>query len=180
MLIIALVLLVIVSLFAITSMRNASSTEQVTGNVRTTELATQAAEIALRHCESSAVMITKAPTNTADPAYYSSTLVEANVLRATTAVAWRNTGTWDSSSKSVYILPTTVIGGSTTFKRPSECMVESLTGSTVTPTPGATATDAFQITARGFGPEVPALATAGTRVRPVGTEVWLQSTIEIK
>jgi type IV pilus assembly protein PilX len=175
----ALVLLIVMSLLAVTSMRNAGSAESVAGNVRTTELAAQAAEIALRHCESSAIMITKAPTLTTDPAYYSSTLVAANVLRATTAIAWQTIGTWDSASTSVYILPTTVVGGTSTFKRPPECMVESLNGVTA-PTFGASATDAFLITARGFGPEVPALVTAGTRIRPVGTEVWLQSTIEIK
>ena len=36
----------------------------------------------------------------------------------------------------------------------------------------------YLITARGFGPEV-AQANA-TRMRPTGTEVWLQSQIEIK
>ena len=50
-LIIALVMLVIISLLAVSSMRNSGSTEEVLGNVRTTELATQAAEIALRRCE---------------------------------------------------------------------------------------------------------------------------------
>jgi Tfp pilus assembly protein PilX len=178
-LIVALVLLIIMSLLAVTSMRNSGSAESVAGNVRTTELAMQAAEIALRHCESSAIMITKAPTNVADSTYYSTTFAATNVLRASTTVAWQNISTWDSASTSVYILPSSLVGGTSTFKRPPECMVESLTGATA-PTFGASATDAFLVTARGFGPEVPALATAGTRIRPVGTEVWLQSTIELK
>lgn len=179
-LVIALVLLVVMSLLAVTSMRNASSSESVAGNVRTTELATQAAEIALRHCESSAIMITKgSPTNVNDPAYYSTTLDSTKLLRAATAVAWQTIGTWDGASTSVYVLPSTVVGGSSTYKRPPECMVESLTGAAA-PTYSPTTKDAFLITARGFGPEVDALANAATRVRPVGTEVWLQSTIEIK
>ena len=51
MLIISLILLVVISLLTVTSMRNAASSESVAGNVRKTELATQAAEIALRFCE---------------------------------------------------------------------------------------------------------------------------------
>jgi type IV pilus assembly protein PilX len=175
----ALVLLIVMSLLAVTSMRNAGSAESVAGNVRTTELAMQAAETALRHCESSAIMITKAPTLTTDPAYYDTTMVSSTLLRGTTTVAWQTMATWDGTSTSVYVLPSSVVGGTSTFKRPPECMVESLNGVTA-PTYGATATDAFLVTARGFGPEVPALVTAGTRIRPVGTEIWLQSTIEIK
>jgi Tfp pilus assembly protein PilX len=178
-LVIALVLLVVMSLLAVTSMRNATSSESVAGNVRTTELATQAAEIALRHCESSAIMITKGSPASPNPANYTTTLDSTKLLRATTAVAWQTIGTWDGASTSVYVLPSAVVGGSTTYKRPPECMVESLNGATA-PTFSLTATDAFLITARGFGPEVDALANPATRVRPVGTEVWLQSTIEIK
>ena len=39
-------------------------------------------------------------------------------------------------------------------------------------------TSTYVITARGFGPEVPAVDAA--RSRPRGSEVWLQSTIEIQ
>lgn len=176
-LIIALILLVVISLLAITSLRNVGSTESVAGNVRTTELATQVAEIALRHCESSAIRITRqAGGDTTSPeANYATTIAEANILRATTSVQWQSTATWDSASASVFVLPATLVGNATTYKRPPECMIESLTGATTAPVGG---TDSFVITARGFGPEVPAL-TSSTRIRPVGTAVWLQSTIEI-
>lgn len=174
-LIIALILLVVISLLAVTSMRNAGSAESVAGNVRTTELATQAAEIALRHCESSALKITKLianPSDTSAEANYSTTLAESNVLRASTSVQWQNTATWDSASTATYVLPSSLVG-TATFKRPPECMVESLTGVTAVGTNAA-----FVITARGFGPEV--AAADGSRTRPQGTEVWLQSTIEIQ
>lgn len=175
-LIIALILLVVISLLAVTSMRNAGSAESVAGNVRTTELATQAAEIALRHCESSAIKITKLianPSDTSAEATYSTTLAESNVLRASTSVQWQSTATWDSTSTATYVLPTSLVGGTATYKRPPECMVESLTGTTPVSTSAA-----FVITARGFGPEV---STAdSSRTRPQGTEVWLQSTIEIQ
>ena len=172
-LVIALILLVIISLLAVTSLRNAASSESVSGNVRTTELATQAAEIALRHCESSAIRITKLianPLDTSAQATYPTTLVEANVLRASTAVQWQSTATWDSTSTATFVLPSSLVGGTATYQRPPECMVESLTGNTPTGPPAS-----FVITARGFGPEV-----AATTGRPAGTVVWLQSTIEIQ
>ena len=172
-LVIALILLVIISLLAVTSLRNAGSSESVAGNVRTTELATQAADIALRHCESSAIKITKLIANASDTsaqATYPTTLVEANVQRVTTADQWKSVSNWDSTTTAVFVLPSTLVGDTATYKRPPECMVESLTGVTPTGPPAS-----FVITARGFGPEV----AAGTG-RPAGTVVWLQSTIEIQ
>ena len=172
-LVIALILLVIISLLAVTSLRNAGSSESVAGNVRTTELATQAADIALRHCESSAIQITKRIANASDTsaqATYPTTLVEANVQRVTTADQWKSVSNWDSTTTAVFVLPSTLVGNTATYQRPPECMVESLTGVTPTGPPAS-----FVITARGFGPEV----AAGTG-RPAGTVVWLQSTIEIQ
>ena len=178
-LVIALILLVIISLLAVTSLRNAGSSESVAGNVRTTELATQAADIALRHCESSAIKITKLIANASDTsaqATYPTTLVEANVQRVTTAGVttadqWKSVSNCDSTTTTaVCVLPSTLVGNTATYQRPPECMVESLTGVTPTGPPAS-----FVITARGFGPEV----AAGTG-RPAGTVVWLQSTIEIQ
>ena len=172
-LVIALILLVIISLLAVTSLRNAGSSESVAGNVRTTELATQAADIALRHCESSAIKITKLIANDSDTsaqATYPTTLVEANVQRVTTADQWKSVSNWDSTTTAVFVLPSDLVGNTATYQRPPECMVESLTGVTPTGPPAS-----FVITARGFGPEV----AAGTG-RPAGTVVWLQSTIEIQ
>ena len=172
-LVIALILLVIISLLAVTSLRNAGSSESVAGNVRTTELATQAADIALRHCESSAIKITKLIANASDTsaqATYPTTLVEANVERVTTADQWKSVSNWDSTTTAVFVLPSDLVGNTATYQRPPECMVESLTGVTPTGPPAS-----FVITARGFGPEV-----AADPGRPAGTVVWLQSTIEIQ
>ena len=175
-LIIALILLVVISLMAITSMRNAGSAESVAGNVRTTELATQAAEIALRHCESSAIQLA---TNTAssETAFYSTDFPISSIAPISSAL-WQSTATWDSSSSNTatYVLATATfaVGGTTTYKRPPECMVELMSGSMPTGTASVTPS-AFVITARGFGPEV----AAGSG-RPQGSEVWLQSTIEIQ
>lgn len=175
-LIIALILLVVISLLAVTSMRSAASSENIASNVRTTELATQAAEIALRHCESSAIKVVKVlggDTTSAEATYSDQGLTSSQILWATTSVQWQSTATWDSTSTVTYVIPTSMVGGTSTYKRPPECMVESLTGTTPVST-GA----AFVITARGFGPEV--AAADSTRSRPQGTEIWLQSTIEIQ
>lgn len=175
-LIIALILLVVISLLAVSSMRSAGSSENIAGNVRTTELATQAAEIALRHCESSAIKVVKVlggDTTSAEATYNDQGLISAEILWASTSVQWQSTATWDSTSTATYVLPASMVGGTSTYQRPPECMVESLTGATPVSTNAA-----FIITARGFGPEVAAADNA--RTRPQGTEIWLQSTIEIQ
>ncbi len=186
MLIIALILLIVISLLAVTSMRSAASSESIANNVRTTELAMQAAEIALRHCESSAIKVVKlakVPPDTMSPeaTYNDQGLGTTQVLKAATATAWQTMATWDGTSTSTYVLPLTLVNGAgagllATYKRPPECMVESLTGAGAVPGTGA----AFLITARGFGPEVASLTDPATRVRPQGTEIWLQSTIEVQ
>jgi len=183
-LIIALILLVVISLLAITSLRNAGSSEAVAGNVRTTELATQAAEIALRHCESSAIQLAKNLPNS-DPAFYSTTFTIASISPIN-STPWQSTVTWDtatSASTVTYAVPLDMLNQSgmtmTTYQRQPECMVGLLGGSMPTGTASVTPS-AFIITARGFGPEVPAVIGNAQRIRPVGTEIWLQSTIEIK
>ena len=82
---------------------------------------------------------------------------------------------WDSTSTSAFVLPAALVNqpgmAYDTYKRPPECMVEQLPAVT-------TGTSTFYIiTARGFGPEV-AVADAA-RSRPVGSEIWLQSSIEL-
>lgn len=175
-LIVALILLVIISLLAINSMRGAGSAESIAGNVRTTELATQAAEIALRHCESSAIQLARNTANT-DATYYATNFPIGSIAPVNSA-QWQSTTTWDSSTANTatYVLPasTFVVGGTSTYKRPPECMVELLSGGM--PTGGGSVTpSAFVVTARGFGPDVS--SGAG---RPQGSEIWLQSTIEIQ
>lgn len=174
-LIIALILLVVISLLAVTSLRGAGSAESISGNVRTTELATQAAEIALRHCEAAAlktVRLLDGDTTSEAATYDDQGLDSTKILWAATATHWQSVGNWDTSTTAAFVLPATLVGGTTTFKRPPECLVESLTGATPTGTPAS-----FLITARGFGPEV---ATAdANRTRAIGTVVWLQSTIDI-
>jgi Tfp pilus assembly protein PilX len=174
-LIVAMIMLIVISILAVTSMRNSASTEALAGNVRTTELATQAAEIALRHCESSVVEIITVASGATSTGYVT-TLTAANILAAATPPRWQNLATWDSATSSTFVLPSALIGGTGTYKRPPECMIETLpvivSGSTA-----VSSTASFVITARGFGPEV---AADATRARPQGSEIWLQSHIELE
>jgi type IV pilus assembly protein PilX len=171
-LVIALLMLVVISLVASLSIRNATSSEAVSGSVRTTQLAMQAAEIALRYCERSVVDIANSTTT------FVTTFAAANIQPYSSTPQWTSTTLWDSTNTAVFVLPATSVnasGVSTTFARMPECIVETLPEANAA---GATtSTNTYVITARGFGPEVAAANAA--RTRPEGSEVWLQSTIVI-
>jgi Tfp pilus assembly protein PilX len=167
-LIIALVMLVVISLLTTLSIRSAVSTESVSGNVRTTELASQAAEIALRYCEDAVVT------------YQASGAGPLVPLTFQDPPRWKSTsGSWDVSPSDAFVVPLTAVNqatGNATYKRAPECLVERMP--VVTAAGVLSNTSTFVITARGFGPEVP-LANA-SRSRPQGSEVWMQSTIELQ
>lgn len=183
-LIVALIMLVVISLLATFSIRNATSTEAAAGNVRTTQLASQAAEIALRYCEDQLDQI-----KTASP---TATIAVANIITSTQTSAaltksgnsltkWdtaASTSNWNASNAiptSAYIIiPTTALGGTTTFQRSPECMIEAV--QVLNSANVVTTTSTYLITARGFGPEVGAVDA--NRSRPTGSEIWLQSTLE--
>lgn len=172
-LIIALVMLVVISLLTTLSIRSAISTESVSGNVRTTELASQAAEIALRYCEDAVVQL------------YSGTVTLAltpDILGYQPTPRWLSAANWDVNPTEAFVVPSEFVNqatGTATYKRQPECMVERMpVVITVAGVPTLSITSTYVITARGFGPEV-AIANAA-RSRPQGSEVWMQSTIELK
>jgi type IV pilus assembly protein PilX len=171
-LIIALIMLALLSMSAATSMHQAQSTESISGSTRNTELASQAAEIALRHCRASVMkrMAIKNDDTSSDIALYSTTFTDAHIS-SSNSTDWANViGKWDAPSNHVFVLPLSLMGNSTLYKRAPECMVES-----ELPTMGETML--FVITARGFGPEV--AAADAKRLRPIGTEVWLQTHLSL-
>ena len=177
-LIIAMILLVVISLLAVTSIRSAGSTASVAGNVRITELATQAAEIALLHCESSVLEVMTVASGS--PSGYITTFKSSNILPADTPPKWQDMTIWDSTATAAYVLPLSLVNqagmSDQTYQRPPECMVEPLPVMLA----GGTAVDtksSFLVTARGFGPEVE--KADANRSRPVGSEVWLQSNITV-
>jgi len=172
-LIVALIILVIISLLATFSIRNAVSTEAVSGNVRTTQLATQAAEAALRYCED----------GVAQGFGTTPSFVVSPILPSSTTPKWKDLANWDTSTSLtagtptyVITVPSTVVGGSVTFQRSPECMIERM--DVVSASGAVSTTSTFIITARGFGPDVAAVDS--TRKAPTGSEAWMQSTISFK
>lgn len=181
-LIMALIMLVIISMVAAMSARNATSSEGVNANLRQSQLANQAAETALRYCEGAVLDLlsgsTALPDFTSPPSSttvaFSAAYVKTYVAGTPSSVVPAN---WDSTTASnlILVLPANTVnhsGITSTFSRSPECMVAHLAPSTA-----PNYSKSFSVTARGFGPEVP--AADSTRSRPIGSEVWMQSTLEI-
>ena len=170
-LIMALIMLAVITMLASFNARNAASTEAIMGTVRTSGLAKHAAEAALRYCETAALQIASG----------TGTLASLPTVVAYSATpTWISTTIWDSTNTSVFVVPSptvNVAGVSVTYPRPPECIVERvpvvLSGSFT-----LSYSVSFVVTARGFGPEVPAADAA--RSRPRGSEAWMQSTIELE
>jgi Tfp pilus assembly protein PilX len=209
-LIIALIMLVVISMLAAISIRNATTTISVSGNVRTTELATQAAEIALQHCERSVLQILKVDAGGTDD--YATTFIDDNILFEAKPPDWQNTTMWDGTSSKAYLLPLSMVnqaGMAATYKRAPECMVERMIVARIV-VEAVPAVPAIPAIPAGPGgtlsavPAVPAVPTVPAKYkidpdslfritargfgpevengagRPVGSEVWLQSQIKIR
>lgn len=175
-LVVALIMLVIISLLATFSIRNATSTEAVAGNVRTTQLASQAAEFALNYCATAMDQL-GTPTAAVDVAGNAINIAPLT-YQATPRATYKNSGNldfWDGSTSvaanAVIVIPSAAIGGTSTYKRPPECMIEPIQ---VIQSGAVNTSSSYVITARGFGPDV--AAADSTRTRPSGAEVWLQAT----
>ncbi|MGE0329806.1 MAG: PilX N-terminal domain-containing pilus assembly protein [Ramlibacter sp.] len=165
-LIMSLLMLVLVSLLATTTMKSALSSEAVSAGVRQNQLAHQAAEMALRHCEDAvfnhANGIAALPSGLA-------------VQDFSITPAWQaGATTWDQSNPAIYVLSLDEVNNNgAPYLRPPECLVEHLAAAG-TPEHNTV----FVVTARGFGPEVAKAGNSPDR-RPKGSEVFLQSTLEL-
>jgi Tfp pilus assembly protein PilX len=183
-LIVVMIMLVLISLASTSAIRSSGNSESIANNARTQSLAFHAAEVGLKFCEDVVL-----PHMEATVAYYKSlpsatattpTLVSGFVLNTAPTVVpgvdppylWKAiTTTWDlTSSVVINVVDLSNINASTTdiynaYKRSPECLAEySIPGNF----------SRAVITARGFGPEV-----ASGRGKPIGTEVWLQSTLQV-
>jgi type IV pilus assembly protein PilX len=165
-LIIALIMLVVLSMVAVAAVKSTLSTEVSTNNSRTYSLAMQAAEAALRHCE------TLAQNSMKSPVVVPNQVPEAAPASGV-AYFWEDVANnWDATGFTTHngvVSSSTDINDSSTqglYKRFPECMIQYVQSGN---------TQKFIVTARGFGPDVPALAGT-TPAKPIGTEVWLQST----
>lgn len=165
-LIIVLIMVVIIGLTSAAAIRNATSDERVTNNMRMQNLAQQYADAALRYCEGE---LSKAD------ALRVVTLQEANIVSTAfgAAAAWNRTDTWlggGGASASLTSLPELQIKSSNSSFRPAtlpQCVAEKQTLEDTKV--------AYVITARGFSPDY--TANAGTGVTTGGSVVWLQTTL---
>jgi Tfp pilus assembly protein PilX len=164
-LIIVLVMLVIIGLTSAAAIRNATSGEKVTNNIRVQNLAQQYAEAALRYCETELGK---------DPLVRVATLADANITTVAVggATLWEQSATWTGGVASKTVLPYTQIKSIDSAFQPSrlpECVAEK---QTLADNP---LHFSYVITARGFSPDYASDATTGKTTN--GSVVWLQSTI---
>lgn len=165
-LIIVMMMLVIIGITSAAMIRNATSSEKLTNNIRVQYLAQQYAEAALRYCESE---LSKADASRV------ATLAEVNIVQTAFGgtAAWNQSSTWvgtGGASASKTVLPDNRVVSTDSAFRPSrlpECVVEKQAM--------ADGNLAYVITARGFSTDYQ--SAAGTGVTTNGSVVWLQSTV---
>lgn len=168
-LIVALILLMVMSLLTTFAIRNSVSSTQVTNNTRTQALAMQAAEAGLRNCEQAVLNFRNGVA--AGAGVVTPLTPTAAPATAVTPYQWQTMTNWDGvgTAANVTILTSTEMNDAgSLYKRYPECMAQYLqTGNT----------QRVVVTARGFGPEVPAVNA--NRDAPEGAEVWLQSSMSM-
>lgn len=162
-LIIVLIMMIIIGITAATAMRNATSEQRATNNMRVEASALQYAEAALRYCENE---MKKAS------ASRPSTLQNSNIYSSSgpgpTVSGWGDPATWTGSSgrasASRTEVPDSVIQDSASAtglpNQKPECVVENMTGY------------GLVITARGYSPDY---TKDGSGITTSGAVVWLQS-----
>lgn len=173
-LIIVLIMMVVIGLSSASAIRNATSGEQATNNVRVQNLAQQYAEAALRYCEAE---MTKSNLVAAPLGRMGTSLADANIISVAIGgnTGWENTATWlgtGGASASLTSLPQAQISTSDSAFKPTkmpQCAVEkqAITGG-----------DVYVITARGFSPDYTFDSTSGKTLS--GSVVWLQSTLYLE
>jgi Tfp pilus assembly protein PilX len=169
-LLIVLIMLVIIGVTAASSMRNATSEQRATNNMRMDALAQQYAEAALRYCETELQKPTASRTAT----------LQAAKIPATTPTAsgWEQTVTWTGT-------PGT--GGASATRTPVPVQNISTSGTTVVPTTppecvaetqtiGSPTFTVTVVTARGFSPDYSKDSAGNTTG---GAVVWLQSILNL-
>lgn len=161
-LIVVLIMLVVIGLVSVNMMRESLSTDQVSNNVRSEALASEAAQIALAYCEAESIKA-------------SSTTVTKKAKPTSGNAIWQTLSNWNLASGAANA-PTTLteaqmIESNASFKanKMPQCMAEYSTASNGTDT-------VLIVTARGFSPDYTADANGNTAS---GSVVWLQSILRV-
>jgi type IV pilus assembly protein PilX len=153
----ALVMLVLVTLIAVVALRGVTSEERIAANLRSSSVAFEQAELALRYCEQIA-LAGGAPLNSAR--------IDST---STTGLAWRDPSNWQNPPNTKLQTPPIL-----QFQDPARpvttpgCLIEAVRAP-FDPTVTSTRVDnsAFTVTARGFGDANAGFrATVQTQLRP--------------
>jgi len=159
-LIVVLVMLIVIGMVSVNMMRSALSTDQVSNNVRSEALASEAAQIALAYCESEILKASGAA---------------VTIKAKTTPATWTSLDNWDLESGTAApktLTSTQMIEANASFKanKMPQCMAEYSTA--------ANGTDQTVIvTARGFSPDYTVDDNNNTAS---GSVVWLQSILRVQ
>lgn len=159
---VALILLVVIGLSSVTAIQSGLFGSMVANNLRTNQLAVQAAEMALRFCERSARL--DPPTVPIQP---------LPAVNSDAPVGWNDINNWEGGAQIALDLPAAIVNSPNSdvaYGRVPQCLVERME---LRPMRGSIDEEALLITARGFSPDY---RTNGAQ-RLNGSEVWLQSTI---
>ncbi|MBS7807514.1 PilX N-terminal domain-containing pilus assembly protein [Variovorax sp. PCZ-1] len=160
-LVVVLMLVGIMSLVGVITMRNSTITEQVSNNFRVSSVAQQAAELALRYCETVAVQETN-PFYAADRAKIRPNTVTGVI----TSGVWNVTTTWTNSANYISVTNSFALSGETNavrFKTAPQCVIERVNNGAIR---------GFVVTARGFGNDAVLNSANGVTI---GSEAWVQS-----
>lgn len=152
----ALVMLVMVTLIAVVALRGVSTEERISANLRSSSVAFEQSELALRYCEQIA-MVGGAP------------LADARIdSTSTTGLAWRDPTKWATTFAKLQQPPAAqYLDAARPVTRPA-CLIEAVRAP-LDPTVASTRLDnsAYTVTARGFGDNNAGFrATVQTQLRP--------------
>ncbi len=136
----ALVMLVMVTLFAVAALRGVTTEERIAANLRASAVAFEQAELALRYCEQIALE-------------GGARLADARIDSTSTAgQAWRLASNWSSANPKLQSPPTAEYQYPTRPVTAPQCLIEEVRAAP-DPTVAGTleANSAYVVTARGFG-----------------------------
>jgi len=152
----ALVMLVMVTLIAVVALRGVTTEERISANLRSSSVAFEQSELALRYCEQIA-LTGGIPLNNAR--------IDST---STTGQAWRNPANWLSTFPQLQTPPTTQYQDPARPVTPPACLIEAVRAP-FDPTVTSTRVDnsAYTVTAHGFGDTNAGFrATVQTQLRP--------------
>lgn len=164
---IAMIMLAIISFVGLMSARNSASYEQFSNNIRTSQVARQAAEAGLRYCERVAIddADNEGKGYPVDAAKIISDIKLATPEEST--AAWNSKANWKTGAANLIAVSlgyTNEVRDASQIRHDPTCIIQAL------------ADDGYLITARGLSND--AKVDSNTGELETGSEVWLQSILK--